>query len=122
MDNILIVEDEPTAVELEKSLLEIEGIHVETVENGQKALDLIKAAKPRLIILDIMLPDISGIELYEKIRENEETKDIKIIFVTVLTKEEIDLNILDDENVIDYLTKPFDNKDFLKAVKKALQH
>ena len=117
---IMIVDDEPNLVELVKAVLESEGYEVITAANGEECLEKLKTVRPDLILLDMMMPGISGRETCEKIRANPETANLKIVFLTVVRFSEVGKDILTKMNVVDYITKPFDNKEILDRVKKAL--
>jgi len=117
---IMVVDDEENILELVKALFGTEGFEVITAESGQVALDKLKSVSPDLVIMDMMMPGMSGREAVEKIRENPKTKELKIIFLTVAKFSEIGRKALDKLNVIDYITKPFDNTDLVKRAKKAL--
>jgi two-component system alkaline phosphatase synthesis response regulator PhoP len=117
---IMIVDDELHMVELEKAILEAEGFKTITAPNGDEALKILQKAKPDLVILDMMMPGMSGREVCEKIRKNPKTKDLKVIFVTVARFSEIGKDSLKDMKVLDYVTKPFSNDDLVFRVKKAL--
>ena len=117
---ILIVDDEPHIVELQKAILETEGFSVDAAENGQKALDKLKNSKPDLVILDMMMPGMSGREVCEQIRKNPKTKKLKVVFVTVARFSEAGRSTLESLNVLDYVTKPFDNKQFVNRIKQAI--
>ncbi|MBN2422321.1 response regulator [Candidatus Woesearchaeota archaeon] len=118
---IMIVDDEPHLIELVRAILEAESFEVVTASNGQEALDLLKTVKPDLILLDMMMPSMSGREVCEKIRANSKTKNLKVIFLTVARFSEIGKKALKDMKVVDYITKPFENEDLLARVKKALK-
>jgi CheY-like chemotaxis protein len=121
MKRVMVVDDEENLIEIVTKLLEREKIGVIPAHNGTECLDKLKKAKPDLILLDMFMPGISGRETCEKIRGNPKTKDIKIIFLTVALFSGAGKDILKDMNVSDYITKPFDNKDLVKRVKKVLQ-
>lgn len=116
----MIVDDEPNILALEKAVLESEGFEVIEAISGQECLDKIKEAKPDLILLDMMMPGMSGRETCEKIRADSETSDQKIVFVTVARFSEVGKDILDELYVLDYITKPFENADLIARVRKAL--
>ena len=115
---IMIVDDEPHMVELEKAILEAEGFSTITALSGEQALKLLETIKPDLVILDMMMPGMSGREVCEKIRSNPKTKNLKVIFVTVARFSDIGKDKLKGMDVLDYITKPFDNEEFVKRVKK----
>lgn len=117
---ILIVDDEQSLLELVSAILDEEGFEVETTLNGKEALDKLKSAKPDLVILDMMMPGMSGRETAERIRNDPTTKDIPIIFLTVAKFSEAGKDILKKLGIKDYITKPFENDDLVKRVKKVL--
>jgi len=116
----MIVDDEPHIVELEKAILEAAGFQTILAYNGEEAIKKLEKANPDLIILDMMMPGMSGRETCDKIRKNPATKKYKVIFVTVAKFSEVGMINLKDMNVLDYITKPFDNDDLVRRVKKAL--
>lgn len=118
---IMVVDDEESLRELVKAVLEQEGFEVIAVSNGQECLDKLKEIKPDLILLDMMMPGMSGRETCERIRQNPHTKDLKVIFLTVARFSEVGKDILSKMGVLDYITKPFDNDDLVRRVKKALE-
>ncbi|MBU0756970.1 MAG: response regulator [Nanoarchaeota archaeon] len=117
---ILIVDDEPHLVELLTAILEAEGYNVTAATNGPDALDRLKNLKPDLVILDMMMPGMSGREVCEKIRAEPKTKNLNVMFLTVAKFSETGKKVLDDMKVQGYLTKPFENDDLLKHVKKII--
>jgi CheY-like chemotaxis protein len=117
---IMVVDDEENFVELVKAVLETEGFEVMPAYSGRECLDKLKKAKPDLILLDMFMPGISGRETCEKIRGNPETKDIKIIFCTVARFSIKGRDALEKMNVSDYITKPFDNADLVRRVKRVI--
>lgn len=118
---IMIVDDEPHMVELEKAILEAEGFKLISAFNGEDSLKLLEKNKPDLVILDMMMPGMSGREVCEKIRKNPKTKNLRIVFVTVARFSEVGQDKLKGMNVLDYITKPFDNDDFVNRINKALK-
>ena len=91
-----------------------------TAFNGKECLDKLKKVKPDLILLDMMIPSMSGREVCKRIRENPKTKNLKIAFLTVARFSETGKDILKKMNVLDYITKPFDNEDLIRRVKKII--
>lgn len=82
-----MVEDDLTLSEMYSDRLKPEGFSVITAKDGEEAINLIDTAKPSLIILDIMLPKMNGIDVMEKIKASDETKSIPVIIVTALIQE-----------------------------------
>ncbi|MBN2367391.1 response regulator [Candidatus Woesearchaeota archaeon] len=117
---ILIVDDEPHILELEQGILESGGYKTILAPTGKDALLKLEKEIPDLVILDMMMPGMSGREVCEKIRENPKTKNLKVIFVTVARFSEVGKKVLEDLNVSDYITKPFENADLLNRVKKVI--
>ncbi|MEM5812698.1 MAG: response regulator, partial [Candidatus Aenigmatarchaeota archaeon] len=113
---IMIVDDEESLVELVRAIFGQEGFEVISAYSGAECLEKLKTEKPDLILMDMMMPGMSGRETTEKIRKNPKTKDLKIVFLTVARFSEVGKDSLKGLNVLDYITKPFDNKDLVKRV------
>jgi len=103
---ILVVDDEPDLVELMCYNLEQAGHRVLCAENGAKALELAKARLPDLIVLDVMMPEINGIEVARRLRAQSETASMPIIMLTARSEEQDELAGL-GAGADDYITKPF---------------
>lgn len=117
---IMVVDDEKSLQELVRAILEKEGFDVITASDGNECLGKLETVKPDLILLDMMMPGMSGREVCEKIRANPKTKGLKVIFLTVARFSEAGKNTLKKMQVMDYITKPFENEDLVKRVRKAL--
>lgn len=115
---IMIVDDEESLIELVKALLEGENYEVITAMDGEECLEKLKTEKPDLILLDMMMPGMSGREVCERVRADPKIKNLKIAFLTVAKFSEVGKDVLERMNVLDYITKPFDNKDLIRRVKK----
>ena len=115
---ILVVDDEPSLRELLKAILENEGYEIITANDGKEALKQLEKESPDLILMDMMMPGMSGREVCEKIRANPKTNKQKIVFLTVVKFSEMGLETLKGMSVLDYITKPFDNTDLVKRIKK----
>ena len=107
---IMVVDDEESLLILVSNLLETHGFDVITAKNGEECLSALKTEKPDLILLDIMMPGMTGIETAEAIRSDPKTRKIKIVFLTVIESREIKSEKFRKINAVDYITKPFDNK------------
>jgi two-component system response regulator VicR len=114
---IMVVDDEKAILELVKAVLGNEGFDVISVSSGQECLDTLKKTAPDLILMDMMMPKMSGRETTEKIRKNPKTKNLKVAFLTVARFSEVGKTKLKELDVSDYITKPFDNADLVKRVK-----
>ena len=103
---ILIIEDEPDIQELLSFNLDNNGYKVYTASNGEKGLEIARKEHPDLILLDLMLPGIHGLDVCRIIKSDQETSDISIIMLTALGQEEDIIKGL-ETGAEDYVTKPF---------------
>lgn len=117
---ILVVDDQPINVQLLKRKLEREGMQVVTAFSGREALDLVAADKPDLILLDVMMPDMDGIEVCQRLQADPETKIIPVIFITARTSKEGKIEGL-GVGAVDYITKPIDLDETLARVQTQLR-
>jgi two-component system, sensor histidine kinase and response regulator len=117
---ILVVDDQPINVQLLKRKLEREGMSVATAYSGREALDLVKADKPDLILLDVMMPEMDGIEVCQRLQADTETKTIPVIFITARTSKEGKIEGL-GVGAVDYITKPIDLDETLARVQTQLR-
>ena len=117
---IFIIEDEPSIIQLVQHNLEKEGFIVSSSENGNEGLKQLKKFEPNLLLLDWMLPDLSGIEICKNIRKDNKFKSLPIIMLTAKGEEEDKIKGL-DSGVDDYLTKPFSFNELLARIKAILR-
>ena len=117
---VLIVDDEEHIRELIKFNLKKEGYDTEVAVNGTEALKLIREIKFDLILLDLMLPEIDGLEGCKEIRRNEETSDIPVMMITA-KGEEFDKVLGLELGADDYITKPFSIRELMARVKALLR-
>ncbi len=118
--NILVVDDQPINVQLLRRKLEREGIRVTAAYNGMEALRSVADEKPDLILLDVMMPDMDGIEVCQRLQASEETRSIPVIFITARTSKEGKLEGL-GVGAVDYITKPIDLDETLARVQTQLR-
>jgi DNA-binding response OmpR family regulator len=113
---VLIVDDELSILVPLKFLLEKNNYRVDLAQSGKDALEKISLSKPDLILLDIMLPDLDGYEIFQMIRENPEWDDIKVIYLSAKNR---DVDIAKGLNLgVDaYVTKPFSNSELLEKIR-----
>ena len=117
---IFIIEDEPSIIQLVQHNLEKEGFIVSSSTNGNNGLKELKKFEPHLLLLDWMLPDLSGIEICKNIRKDMKLKSLPIIMLTAKGEEEDKIKGL-DSGVDDYLTKPFSFNELLARIKAVLR-
>ena len=106
MTKVLIVEDEQGLITLLSYNLEKQGYRVAVCMDGQKVMNTIASEKPDLVLMDWMLPNVSGVELCQMVRQNYETKEIPIIMLTARGDEADKVKGL-SQGADDYMTKPF---------------
>ena len=117
---ILVVDDQPINVQLLKRKLEREGLAVIAAYTGLEAIDLVQREKPDLILLDVMMPDMDGIEVCQRLQAREDTRSIPIIFITARSTKESKLEGL-GVGAVDYITKPIDLDETLARVQTQLR-
>jgi CheY-like chemotaxis protein len=119
---IMVVDDEYVIAESIRETLEKEGGGYEliTALSGKEALSRLRKSEIDLILVDVMMPDMNGFELVEKIRADKKIKDVKIAFLTILTLSNKQMKDLKRLKVLDYIQKPYRNKDLVKRIKKIL--
>ncbi len=120
MAHILVVDDEISIRELLKFNLEKEGYKVTCVANGEEAIDLMNHTRYDLVILDLMLPGVNGLEVCRKMRTDRSLLSIPVIMLTA-KGEEIDKVLGLELGADDYLTKPFGVRELLARIKVRLR-
>jgi len=114
---ILVIDDEPSILNLVTAYLKPEGYEIYTAANGEAGLKAVRAYKPDLIVLDVMLPGMDGIELLTRLRRES---DVYVIMLTART-EETDKIVGLTVGADDYVTKPFSPRELTARVKAALR-
>ena len=113
---ILIVDDEPAGRKVIESVLLNQGYHLEFASNGREALQLASALRPDLILLDLMLPEMDGMEVCAHIRRDRQLAEIPIVMVTALDDRNTRIACL-DAGVDDFISKPFDRAELRARVR-----
>lgn len=116
---ILVVDDQPSNLRFLSNLLTDRGYQVKRARSGSLALSAALTSPPNLILLDVMLPDLSGYEVCQKLQENESTQSIPIIFLSVLDEVSSKLKAFNMGGV-DYITKPFQSEEVLMRIGKQI--
>jgi DNA-binding response OmpR family regulator len=119
-ESILIVDDQQDLLELLEMSLSQEGYRVRTAESGREALEAVAACKPDLILLDILLGDISGIQLTTRLKNQADTARIPIILLTAKDSE-TDIIVGLSVGADDYITKPFSTRVLLARIEAVLR-
>ena len=116
---ILIVEDEESLLKLESILLTTKGYLVQGATTGVAALEAVAAEAPDLILLDIMLPELDGFEVCDRIKKNPATKNIPIVLLTARKTPE-DVSRGEDVGAAQYITKPFKSAMVMETIEQLL--
>ena len=109
--DVLLIEDDLPTIRLIKSFFESRGVVCKGAISGNKGYDELKNSNPKLILLDIILPDVSGYDVCKRIKENEEYKNIPLYFLTAIPESEVEKK-LEETGANGYILKPFDFSDF----------
>ncbi len=117
---VLIVDDVPKNLQVLASTLRDEDCQIAAATRGQKALEMMDKILPDLILLDVMMPEMNGFEVCEKLKSNPATKEIPVIFLTARTESE-DIVKGFRMGAADYITKPFNPEELLARVRMQLE-
>jgi DNA-binding response OmpR family regulator len=120
LKRVIYFEDESDMVELVRIILGREGYVVEGVREGQVGLQAIKEELPDLILLDLMMPDMDGWEIFRQIKNDEATMNIPIIVITAKAQTVDKVLGLEIAKVDDYISKPFRPHELVERVEKVL--
>lgn len=117
---ILIVDDEPQILKIYGDTFKDEGFEVITASSGQECLKLAQEKIPNLILLDVKMPDMDGVQVFTKLKEDPRTKDLKVVFVFAFgdpRSVEIDADVAKKIGAIDFLKKGLSLDELVKKVK-----
>ena len=117
---ILVIEDEPDLAELVRFHLSQAGFAVEVAHSGRAGLDAIRRARPALVLLDLMLPDLSGTDVCREVRADAKLRDLPILMLTARA-DEVDRVVGFEIGADDYVTKPFSPRELVLRVKAILR-
>jgi signal transduction histidine kinase len=117
---ILIVDDKVTNLNILSDVMQLQGHYVSVASDGESALTLLKTISPDLILLDIMMPGIDGFETCTRLKADEKTKDIPVIFMTALTDTADKIKGF-KVGAVDYITKPFQQEEVVARVNVQLK-
>lgn len=113
---ILHVDNEPDILKAVRSILESEGYEVDNVSGGKACLKLLETKQYDLILLDIMMPDISGWDVFTHIMKTNPKQ--RVVFLSALEATPERIQALKNSGLADYITKPFDLEEFIQRIKK----
>jgi two-component system, OmpR family, phosphate regulon response regulator PhoB len=120
MQSLLVVEDESDIAELLRHVFSKEGFQVGVAHNGLTALEVLRREPPDLVVLDWMLPELSGIDVLKEIRARPETRMVPVILLTA-RREEIDRVLGLELGADDYVTKPFSARELVLRIRGLLK-
>lgn len=118
--SVLVVDDEPDIRDLLRITLEAEGYEVFEAGDGLEAIHMVRQAQPDLVILDIMMPHMDGLEVLRRLEADPETAGLPVIFLSVRAS---DLDIMHglEQGAVEYITKPFDPFQVARTVRMLLE-
>ena len=117
---VLCIEDHPEMIELIRLILGRQGFDVDGAEGGREGLQAMQENPPDLVLLDLMMPDMDGWEVYRQIRANDQLKDIPVIAVTAKAQGIDRVLGLHIAGMDDFITKPFGPKELVASVERVL--
>jgi DNA-binding response OmpR family regulator len=117
---VVCIEDEPEMIDLVKLILGRKGYELTGAVGGREGLDAVRRIKPDLVLLDLMMPDMDGWEVYQQMKADEELKGIPVIVVTAKAQSIDKVLGLHIAKVDDYVTKPFGPQELLESVNRVL--
>ncbi len=117
---LVCIEDEPEMIDLVRLILGRKGFEVIGANGGVEGLETVRREKPDLVLLDLMMPDMDGWEVYQQIKADEELRNIPVVVVTAKAQSIDKVLGLHIAKVDDYITKPFGPQELLESVEKIL--
>jgi two-component system response regulator VicR len=118
---ILCIEDEQEMIDLMRLILNRRGFEIRGANGGKEGLEIIRNDHPDLVLLDLMMPDMDGWEVYQQMKSDETTKNIPVIVVTARAQSIEKVLGLHIAKVDDYIVKPFSPQELLTSVDKVLK-
>jgi DNA-binding response OmpR family regulator len=120
MRRVVYIEDEPEMVDLVKLILSRKNYEVIGANGGREGLDVVRKEMPDVILLDLMMPDMDGWEVYQQLKANESTRHVPVIVVTAKAQSIDKVLGLHIAKVEDYISKPFSPKELVDSIEKVL--
>ena len=118
---VVCIEDEPEMIDLVRLILGRRGFEVVGANGGLEGLALVASVKPDLVLLDLMMPDMDGWEVYQRMKSDEALRDIPVVVVTAKAQSIDKVLGLHIAKVDDYITKPFGPQELLDSVERVLE-
>ena len=117
---VVYIEDEPELIDLLRLIFKNEGMVIKAALKGEEGLALVRELKPDLVLLDLMLPDMEGWDIFWKMQQDAELEDIPVIVITVRTEGLVEGVWPQVQDLAGYLVKPFTVQELREAVSRAL--
>jgi DNA-binding response OmpR family regulator len=117
---VVCIEDDPQVIDLVKLILGRKGFELVGAVGGREGIETVRRVKPDLVLLDLMMPDMDGWEVYRQMKADEELKHIPVIVVTARVQSIDRVLALHIAKVDDYITKPFGPQELLQSVNRVL--
>ncbi len=118
---ILIVDDEPDLVQTLRDRLEMNGYNIITAGNGREGLEKVLQEKPNIVLLDVIMPIMDGLETLEALRKHPETKNVAVIMLTARSQRQ-DIVRAKVCGITDYVVKPFDLTELIEKIENIVDH
>lgn len=118
--SIVYIEDDHEMIDLVKLILSRRGYEVTGAHGGREGLDVVHRARPDLILLDLLMPDVDGWQVYQQLKANELTRNIPVVMITAKAQPIDRVLAIDVARADDYLIKPFHPQKLLDSVEKVL--
>jgi CheY-like chemotaxis protein len=122
MSKVLLVEDDPIIIRLYEKILKLEDFEVEMADNGLAALEILPIFKPEIILLDIMMPTMNGVEFLGKMHENPEMQKIPVIVLTNVADSDVTLAAVNAGAALILIKSQTEPDDVVTAIKRVLQN
>jgi len=120
LKRLVYIEDEPEMIDLVRLILGRRGFDVIGANGGREGLDMVRQQLPDLVLLDLMMPDMDGWDVYQQMKAEENTREIPVIVVTAKAQSIDKVLGLHIAKVDDYISKPFSPQELVESVEKVL--
>ncbi len=117
---VVYIEDEPEMIDLVRLILNRRGYEIIGANGGREGLDLVRQQTPDLVLLDLMMPDMDGWDVYQQIKADERTQNIPVIVVTAKAQSIDKVLGLHIAKVDDYISKPFSPQELVDSIEKVM--
>ena len=120
LKRVIYIEDEPEMIDLVRLILSRKGYEVHGANGGREGLELVTREQPDLVLLDLMMPDIDGWDVYQQMKAEETTRNIPVIIITAKAQSIDRVLGLHIAKVDDYISKPFSPQELLDRVERVM--